>query len=251
MSTSLNVLHLKTSTNLPSVSLQISLHELCHSILSSALDPPLDPSMTLFKLILKGKPTALLFPGSQDLSTLISLGFSQPSQKIMLVTSSLIDLKRTEDEEILKQKRETARSNAKPVALRPTLERNPSPFRFHRIEILPDHEFESERRSLLQRLVSDPAVKKVMVEHQFTVTTLGELHPLRDPTILGVNINAGQSIKLRLLTDRLDGLRSFAMVRRVLCHELAHNRFGPHLLSFFILFILSLYDESIHVLVKC
>ena len=38
--------------------------------------------------------------------------------------------------------------------------------------------------------------------------------------ILGVNINAGQEISLRLRTDDLQGFRRFASIRETLCHEL-------------------------------
>lgn len=50
---------------------------------------------------------------------------------------------------------------------------------------------------------------------------------LPQPTLLGLNKNAGQEISLRLLTDDLSGTRSYLEVRKVLCHELAHNRVGP------------------------
>lgn len=52
---------------------------------------------------------------------------------------------------------------------------------------------------------------------------------LRDlqPTLLGLNRNAGQEICLRLLTDDLTGTRSYLDVRKVLLHELAHNRVSP------------------------
>ncbi|EGF99517.1 uncharacterized protein MELLADRAFT_118292 [Melampsora larici-populina 98AG31] len=228
-SVSLTISHNKISTYHHSILLQTTLYQLCHSIIGSNLS-----SSTLFKLIIKGRKNTLSSPGSDDSKTLQSLGFEDKHYKILLVTSSLEDVQKTEDHEILKQKRAAAKlaASIKPITLRTTPERNQTPFRFYRIETLPNPEFETERRELLERLASDPSVKKVMVEHQFTVVHLGELHPVIHPTILGVNENSGQSIKLRLLTDRLDGLRSYAMVRRVLCHELAHNRFGPHLNDF-------------------
>lgn len=46
--------------------------------------------------------------------------------------------------------------------------------------------------------------------------------------LLGLNTNAGEKVSLRLLTDDLDGLRSYNDVRRVLLHELTHNVFGGH-----------------------
>ena len=40
--------------------------------------------------------------------------------------------------------------------------------------------------------------------------------------VLGVNINAGQEISLRLRTDDLRGFRRYDSIRQTLCHELAH-----------------------------
>ena len=40
--------------------------------------------------------------------------------------------------------------------------------------------------------------------------------------ILGVNINAGQEISLRLRTDDLRGFRRYGRIRETLIHELAH-----------------------------
>ena len=40
--------------------------------------------------------------------------------------------------------------------------------------------------------------------------------------ILGVNINRGQEISLRLRTDDLRGFRRYDSIRQTLCHELVH-----------------------------
>lgn len=61
---------------------------------------------------------------------------------------------------------------------------------------------------MLERLAADQAILAIMSQHRWTVGELTELHPHTDPTLLGLNRNAGQSIALRLLTDRLDGLRA-------------------------------------------
>lgn len=47
-----------------------------------------------------------------------------------------------------------------------------------------------------------------MKDREWSVGLLTELHPHRDPTLLGLNKNAGEAIYLRLLTDDLTGLRS-------------------------------------------
>lgn len=78
------------------------------------------------------------------------------------------------------------------------------------------------------RLANDEAILHVMNSHQFSVGLLTELAPHEHPGLLGLNVNQGQSIKLRIRTDRYDGFRSYKDIRRVLCHELAHNLWGDH-----------------------
>ncbi|EIE18609.1 hypothetical protein COCSUDRAFT_60270 [Coccomyxa subellipsoidea C-169] len=46
--------------------------------------------------------------------------------------------------------------------------------------------------------------------------------------ILGVNINSGQEISLRLRTDDLKGFRRYDRIRETLIHELAHMVWGEH-----------------------
>lgn len=87
-----------------------------------------------------------------------------------------------------------------------------------------------------------------MKRREWTVGLLTELHPHRDPTLLGLNKNAGEAIYLRLLTDNLSGLRpvsskavllhssitdtllswQYFHTRMVLLHELTHNKYGDH-----------------------
>ncbi|TEB33281.1 WLM-domain-containing protein [Coprinellus micaceus] len=103
-----------------------------------------------------------------------------------------------------------------------------STFKFHQIVPLAHLPNPEQARSTLQKLASDPAILHVMQKHQFTVGTLTELAPHEQPHLLGLNVNAGESIKLRIYTDRYDGFRSFKEMRRVLCHELTHNVWGDH-----------------------
>ena len=67
-----------------------------------------------------------------------------------------------------------------------------------------------------------------MNSHEFSVGLLSELAPHEHPELLGLNTNRGQSIKLRIRTNEYDGFRSYNEIRRVLCHELAHNVWGDH-----------------------
>jgi hypothetical protein len=67
-----------------------------------------------------------------------------------------------------------------------------------------------------------------MQKHQFSVGILTELAPHEHPHLLGLNVNQGQAIKLRLRTDDYSGFRAYLNIRKVLCHELAHNVWGDH-----------------------
>ena len=67
-----------------------------------------------------------------------------------------------------------------------------------------------------------------MQKHRFSVGLLTELAPHENPELLGLNKNAGMEILLRVRTNAYDGFRPYNDVRRVLCHELAHNVFNGH-----------------------
>lgn len=86
----------------------------------------------------------------------------------------------------------------------------------------------SSAQKVLDKLAHDPAILHVMAQHEFSVALLTELAPHEHPELLGLNVNAGQEIKLRIRTNFYDGFRSYNDVRRVLCHELAHNVWGQH-----------------------
>ncbi|TFK29575.1 WLM-domain-containing protein [Coprinopsis marcescibilis] len=101
-------------------------------------------------------------------------------------------------------------------------------FHFHEITPLAHLPNPGRARVVLERLAADPAIGHVMHKHQFTVGVLTELAPHEHPELLGLNVNKGQAIKLRLRTDRYDGFRLYKDIRRVLCHELAHNVWGDH-----------------------
>lgn len=65
---------------------------------------------------------------------------------------------------------------------------------------------------------------------------LTELLPHEHPNLLGLNENMGQRISLRLRTMKMDGgLIHYKDVRKVLLHELAHNKINDHPTEFKIL----------------
>ncbi|CAE6487694.1 unnamed protein product [Rhizoctonia solani] len=101
-------------------------------------------------------------------------------------------------------------------------------FQFHRIEPHANLPNPIQARSLLTKLSTDPAILNIMRVHRFAVGLLTELAPHEHPHLLGLNVNAGQSILLRIRTDAYDGFRTYNEIRRVLCHELTHNVYGGH-----------------------
>ena len=82
--------------------------------------------------------------------------------------------------------------------------------------------------SYLNRLASDPAILHVCHLHGYKVGTLTELLPHEHPDLLGLNINMGDTILLRIRTDAADGLRDYKTTRRVLIHELCHIEIAGH-----------------------
>lgn len=71
-----------------------------------------------------------------------------------------------------------------------------------------------------------------MRKHKFSVGVLTEMNPAEHTThesrTLGLNRNRGEVIELRLRTDAYDGYRDYKVIRKTLCHELAHNLWGDH-----------------------
>jgi hypothetical protein len=86
---------------------------------------------------------------------------------------------------------------------------------------------------LLHRLATDPGINGIMERHGWRVGLLSEMPPagkvgISPVCILGVNVNKGQEISLRLRTDDLKGFRQYLRIRETLIHELAHMVHGDH-----------------------
>ncbi|KAI6164465.1 WLM-domain-containing protein [Pisolithus thermaeus] len=101
-------------------------------------------------------------------------------------------------------------------------------YRFHKLEPLGHLPEPSSALARLSKLANDPAIQHIMQQHKFSVGLLTELAPHESPGLLGLNVGSGQAIKLRIRTDAYDGFRPYLEVRRVFCHELAHNVWGEH-----------------------
>jgi hypothetical protein len=105
-------------------------------------------------------------------------------------------------------------------------------YTFHTIRPLPYLPDPSKSQRFLERLAQDAGIRASMRRHQFRVGLLTEMDPAAHTThesrTLGLNRNRGEVIELRLRTDAGDGYRDYKVIRKTLCHELAHNVWGPH-----------------------
>jgi hypothetical protein len=109
-------------------------------------------------------------------------------------------------------------------------------YTFHTLRPLPHLPNSAHSLALLERLKSDPGIRAAMKAHRFSVGLLTEMDPAAHTSsthegvtrILGLNRNKGEVIELRLRTDAYDGWRDYKVIRKTLCHELAHNVHGEH-----------------------
>ncbi|KAF2811854.1 WLM-domain-containing protein, partial [Mytilinidion resinicola] len=105
-------------------------------------------------------------------------------------------------------------------------------YTFHTLRPLPYLPRPERSLAFLERLRDDAGIRAAMRAHKFAVPLLTEMDPAMHTThesrTLGLNRNQGEVIELRLRTDAYDGYRDYKTIRKTLCHELAHNVFGPH-----------------------
>ncbi|KAH7073682.1 WLM domain-containing protein [Paraphoma chrysanthemicola] len=105
-------------------------------------------------------------------------------------------------------------------------------YTFHTLRPLPYLPNPERSLRFLERLRDDAGIKAAMRTHKFSVPLLTEMDPAMHTTqesrTLGLNRNQGEVIELRLRTDAYDGYRDYKTIRNTLCHELAHNVWGPH-----------------------
>ena len=115
-------------------------------------------------------------------------------------------------------------------------EQEEAQYTFNILRPLPYLPNPSRSLDFLQRLKDDAGIKAAMRKHKFKVSLLTEMNPVEHTQsnhegttrTLGLNRNQGEVIELRLRTDAYDGYRDYKTIRKTLCHELAHNIWGPH-----------------------
>ncbi|KAG5653600.1 hypothetical protein H0H81_011972 [Sphagnurus paluster] len=192
----------------------------------TGVPPPLQ------KLIHKGKNLLGLDPSIRDATTVAQAGFKNGLKIQMLGSTSqeLSSLRLVETEQHKRERILRERALKPQVKLRSTGVSNSAllSYRFHQLTPLAHLPNPGAALALLTKLAGDPAIQHIMQRHQFSVGVLTELAPHEHPELLGLNVNAGQAIKLRLRTNRYDGFRLYRDVRRVLCHELTHNVWVDH-----------------------
>jgi len=208
----------------------LSLPDSTLAVLQAQLEDLTAVPPALQKLLYNGKKLAL------EGSTIAEAGLKDGTKVQMLgpTRQELERMKVVEDKERKKDRILHERSLKAPTKVRSTGSSSSASLKytFHRLEPLQHLPNPSSAVSLLKRLSEDPAIAHVMQKHQLEVGLLTELAPHEHPGLLGLNVNAGQIIKLRLRTDVYDGFRLYADVRRVLCHELAHNMWHDHGVDF-------------------
>jgi hypothetical protein len=109
-------------------------------------------------------------------------------------------------------------------------------YTFHTLRPLPHLPHSARSLAFLERLKNDPGIRATMRAHRFSVGMLTEMDPASHTAashegvtrILGLNRNKGEVIELRLRTDAYDGWRDYRIIRKTLCHELAHNVHSDH-----------------------
>lgn len=104
------------------------------------------------------------------------------------------------------------------------------PYEYKHAEVFPGTE---DAVKLLRMIVDDPGIRYIMDMYDWKVGTVSEMPPeglvgVSPVCILGVNIDCGREISLRLRTDDLQGFRKFDMIRSTMVHELAHMRYREH-----------------------
>ncbi|KAJ7629520.1 WLM-domain-containing protein [Mycena polygramma] len=173
--------------------------------------------------------------GAHDEMTVREAGLKEGT-KVQMVGSTLQELDGLQAKEAEERKRDRImreRALKAPVKVRSTATASTTDhlYRFHEITPLPHLPDPDSALTVLRRLANDKAIRHVMQKHKFSVGVLTEIDPRDprvDPGLLGLNTNHGEEIKVRIRTDSCDGFRPYTQARRTLCHELAHNVFGPH-----------------------
>ncbi|KAG6986481.1 ribonuclease 3 [Physcia stellaris] len=185
---------------------------------------PLPPNSTITDLSLKIHTDLSIPPENQKFMITPRLGilkppFSDPSLRLSTISNKRIVLLAPLPSELSALEKAAANSRPSPrtSAIKPATPARHRDWRkvqdevtysFH--SILPLSYLPNPERSkrFLERLANDAGIKASMRKHKFS--------------------EQGEVIELRLRADAYDGYRDYKVIRKTLCHELAHNVFGEH-----------------------
>lgn len=186
------------------------------SDLESVFNIPTENQKLIFKSQLKND-ASLADSHIDNASKVILMGSSQSD-----VDSVTAQSERLKKVQVMRSRNRSSKSSSTRGSSSSRAIHTTDQYSFGGIEVLSEFPDKERARQYLQKLKDDVGVKGVMAKYKWSVGILKELHPIRDPTILGYNQNKGMSIALRLRTDLLDGFRAYDMVKKVLMHELTH-----------------------------
>lgn len=94
------------------------------------------------------------------------------------------------------------------------------------IKTLKRKDEEDKARQILERVAKQ--VQPIMRNHNWRVKLLSEFCP-KNPALLGLNVNHGVHVKLRLRRPNRDwDFYPFDQILDTMLHELCHNAHGPH-----------------------
>lgn len=204
--------------------------DLCDAVASSLSVPPGNQKFMIQKL-------GLLKPPFKDPSLPVECF---KSHKITLIGATSSELQSLNEARAIAARTATRTRPKQTVHAYKThdwkKEQEESQYTFTTLRPLPYLPRPERSLAFLQRLKEDPGIKASMRKHKWTVPLLTEMNPIEHTTsdasgtsrTLGLNRNQGEVIELRLRTDAYDGYRDYKTIRKTLCHELAHNVWGPH-----------------------
>lgn len=230
-SVQLTVVHRKQEYLLDPLSVSTTLTEL-RQLIEQTTGVPTDKQK-----LLTPRNTGTVDLNRADTSqTLEHIGLVRQGVKITVVGPLISEIESLHEQEDALHKRNIPRQYH-PSLLKSTRARNTttpgssiSPFgslQAH-ASTTPSSPLHSKIMQFLTRLSTDEGILHICALHSFRIGTLTELLPWEHPGLLGLNENMGQRISLRIRTDDAEGLRDYKTCRRVLVHELAHNKVNDH-----------------------
>ncbi|KAL7604299.1 hypothetical protein Lser_V15G17759 [Lactuca serriola] len=90
---------------------------------------------------------------------------------------------------------------------------------------------EDEAKEILEKIAKQ--VQPIMRKHKWKVNILSEFCP-PNPALLGLNINGGAEVKLRLRRQNNEwDFFPYEQILDTMLHELCHNQYGPHNADFY------------------